>query len=132
MESLIPTVNTLEEIYMIAGSKHTLYYDIYDENDAPMDMSGASIELRICEFGRPSNVTLIKSGEYTGSPINRFRVELDSEDTAHLSGKYVQQPIVTDYLEQEHLPAQGYITIAPRIHSEETIGFLSGDIIVIN
>ena len=132
MESLIPTVNTLEEIYMIAGSKHTLYYDIYDENDAPMDMSGASIELRICEFGRPSNVTLIKSGEYIGSPINRFRVELDSEDTAHLSGKYVQQPIVTDYLEQEYLPAQGYITIAPRIHSEETIGFLSGDIIVIN
>ena len=132
MESLIPTVNTLEEIYMIAGSTHTLYYDIYDENDVPMDMSGASIELRICEFGRPSNVTLIKSGEYTGIPINRFRVELDSEDTAHLSGKYVQQPIVTDYLEQEYLPAQGYITIAPRIHSEETIGFLSGDIIVIN
>ena len=132
MELLIPTVNTLEEIYMIAGSTHTLYYDIYDENDVPIDVSGASIELRICEFGRPSNVTLIKSGEYTGSPINRFRVELDSEDTAHLSGKYVQQPIVTDYLEQEHLPAQGYITIAPRIHSEETIGFLPGDIIVIN
>ena len=132
MESLIPTVNTLEEIYMIAGSTHTLYYDIYGENDVPMDMSGASIELRICEFGRPSNVTLIKSGEYIGSPTNRFRVELDSEDTAHLSGKYVQQPIVTDYLGQEYLPAQGYITIAPRIHSEETIGFLSGDIIVIN
>ena len=132
MELLIPTVNTLEEIYMIAGSTHTLYYDIYDENDVPMDMSGASIELRICEFGRPSNVTLIKSGEYIGSPINRFRVELDTEDTAHLSGKYVQQPIVTDYLEQEYLPAQGYITIAPRIHSEETIGFLPGDIIVIN
>ena len=132
MESLIPTVNTLEEIYMIAGSKHTLYYDIYDENDAPMDMSGASIELRICEFGRPSNVTLIKSGEYIGSPINRFCVELDSEDTVHLSGKYIQQPIIIDYLEQEYLPAQGYITIAPRIHSEETIGFVSGDIIVIN
>ena len=132
MELLIPTVNTLEEIYMIAGSKHTLYYDIYDENDAPMDMSGASIELRICEFGRPGTVALTKGGEYVGSSTNRFRVELDSEDTAHLSGKYVQQPVVIDYLGQEYLPAQGYITIAPRIHSEETIGFLSGDIIVIN
>lgn len=130
MGLLIPTVNTLEEIYMIAGSTYELIYDAFDGDGEPLDMVGSTMKLKLSQFGRPNFVVLTKNGTYSAVPSNRFTVKLSVEDTKLLSGKYVQQPIITDYLGDEHIPGQGFITIAPRIEQDMAISSDNGNIII--
>jgi hypothetical protein len=103
------TVNDLTEFSFIAGSKKTLTFDITN-NGVDMDLSGATCSWKLSPYGQTTAV-LTKSGSVSGSPINRFVITLESADTATLSGKYVQQPIVVDAVGDTYRPSQGIVTI---------------------
>jgi len=103
------TINSLEEISFIGGSTYTIIFDIYDENNLPVDSVLSSLTWKMFYYGQPNIVALTKSGIY--SPLNRFTVTLTSADTQNLSGKFLHQAIITDYSGAIYKPAQGTILI---------------------
>jgi hypothetical protein len=99
---------------MIAGSNFTLTFTAYDSDGISLlDLSGATIKWVISPFGQTNYTILQKTGVITGT--GTFTVTLNSSDTASLSGKYIQQPVITDFLGNIFRPAQGTILILPRI-----------------
>lgn len=108
-------LNSLEEFSFIAGNTYTLEFEVYDEDDAPSDLGGATIVWTLCPYGQPDYTILQKSGAIDVSMPSKFTVELDSADTDALSGKFIQQPVITAFGGQEYRPAQGVVLILPRI-----------------
>jgi hypothetical protein len=107
-------LNSLNEISLIAGTEYTLNYTVYDEDGVNLaDLGGATIELAISPFGQTDYCVIQKTGTMTGT--GTFTVVLSSADTASLSGKYIQQPIITAFSGAEYRPAQGTIIILPKI-----------------
>lgn len=108
------TVNTLEPFSFIAGTPQELTFDIYDADNAEVDLSTATCSVAISPYGQYNYVALEKEGIVSGSPINKFVVALNTDDTALLEGKYTMQPVVVDYSGSEFRPAQGVILIIGR------------------
>jgi len=105
---------SLNEFSMIAGSNFTLTFTVYESDGVNLlDLTGATIKWVICPFGQADYTVLQKTGVITGT--GTFTVTLSGSDTATLSGKYVQQPVITDFLGNIFRPAQGTILIMPRI-----------------
>lgn len=106
-------INSLEEFGFIAGTSFTLNYNIYESNGTvPLDMGGGSFKIRLSPYGQTYAI-LEKEGTITG--IGTAEVVLDSVDTAQLSGKYIQQPIITSFSGESYIPGQGVILIIPAI-----------------
>jgi len=108
------TVNTLESFSFIAGTPQELTFDIYDADEAEVDLSTATCSVAISPYGQYNYVALDKAGVVSGSPINRFVTTLDTDDTSLLEGKYTLQPVVIDYSGSEFRPAQGVVLIIGR------------------
>lgn len=108
------SVNTLDQIKMIAGTEKTLEFLVTNSGTA-MDLSGATCTWFLAPLGVPNFVTLSKSGSLAGSPNNQFNITLLSTDTSALSGKFIQQPVVTTVGGSQYRIGQGIITIIPAI-----------------
>ena len=106
-------MNSLEEIMFIGGSEYTINIGVYDENEIPIDIGSATCSWTMAYYGQPDTAILTKSGTITG--LNTFKILLSGADTISLSGKFVHQPIIVDYNGSIFRPAQGIITIIPRI-----------------
>jgi hypothetical protein len=122
MTSSIPTlssINTisLEEKTFIAGTYQELPFDYFDSLGNPINISTFTCSWVLSPFGQPNSVTITKTGEYqSGYALhNRFIVKLLSTDTISLSGKYVQQPILTGNPGYEFRMGQGYVNIISAI-----------------
>ena len=111
------SLNSLEEIKIIAGSEQVLEFLYYDHDGAAVDLTGLTCKLALCPYGNPDVVSLIKTGVVQTNPTNKFIVTLTTTDTRNLGGKYIQQPIVMLSATDEVRPAQGVITIIPRIRN---------------
>lgn len=108
-------LNSLLETSFIAGTDFTMTFTVYAENGiTPLDLGGATITWKLCPYGQPSYVALSLSGTITG--INTFTVAIPHASTISLSGKYIQQPLITDFSGQTFRPAQGTIVILPAIN----------------
>lgn len=108
-------LNTLVETSFIGGTDFTMEFEVFDEDGiTPLDLGGATITWKLCPFGQPQYVALSLSGTITG--INTFSVEIPHASTITMSGKYIQQPIVTDFSGQVFRPAQGNVIILPAIN----------------
>lgn len=108
-------VNTLEEISFIAGSEYVLEFNVYDEFGSPIDISSSTVTWRMSYYGQPDYAVLDKSGSITDT--SKFEVVLLTSDTEDISGKFVHQPIIEDFDGSQFRPAQGVITIIPKIGS---------------
>lgn len=107
-------INSLNEFSMIAGTNYTLTFTVYDSDGVNLlDLTGSTIKWVICPFGQSDYTVLQKTGVITGTGV--FTVSLVGTDTATLSGKYVQQPVITDFIGNIFRPAQGTVLILPRI-----------------
>lgn len=105
-------INSLEEFGYIAGTSFTLYFDVYEQNGiTPLDMGGATFHLVLSPYGQNYSV-LEKAGTITG--VGTAEVELESADTANLSGKYIQQPVIVSFSGEEYRPGQGVILLIPQ------------------
>ncbi|MCK9436688.1 MAG: hypothetical protein M0Q12_05715 [Synergistaceae bacterium] len=110
-------INSLDEKTFIAGTYQELPFDVFDSYGNPINISTFTCTWVLSPFGQPNTVSLSKTGEYQAgyATHNRFIVCLYSTDTASLSGKYVQQPIVTGNPGYEFRMGQGYVNIIDAI-----------------
>jgi hypothetical protein len=109
-------IYNLTELNMIGGSYQVLEFTVYDENNQPINLNGATCTWYLRSYGNyAESAVLVKSGSVTGT--NTFEVVLSSSDTINLYGKYVQQPVVQDYSGKTFRPAQGIIMISKAIQS---------------
>jgi len=108
------SINNLEEISFVAGTKYTLHFNFYDSAGAAIDISSFTCKWQIAPVGRAHEG--IPTLDLTGTieSTNGFYINLD-ENTASLSGKYIHQPILIDINADEQRPVQGIITIIPKI-----------------
>ena len=105
-------LNSLEEISFIAGSNFILEFNVYEEDGVtPQNLGGATISWALCPYGEFDYNVLEKTGTITGTNI--FEVVLDAIDTLTLAGKYIQQPIITDFSGGVFRPSQGILLILP-------------------
>jgi hypothetical protein len=108
------TLNALEEFSFIAGNTYTLEFTVYEDNGVtPLDLQGATVDWTLCPYGQTDYTILQKSATITGT--NTFEVVLSNTDTSALSGKYIQQPVITAFEGEEYRPAQGVILVLPQI-----------------
>jgi hypothetical protein len=123
------SLNNLPEDSFIGGTDKTLTFSCYASDGAnPNRITGATIYWRLCPYGEFGINTLEKSTETTGinmlngsggqAPFNvdwEFEVELLDSDTVSLSGKFIQQVVITDYYGKTFIPGQGSVIIFPSI-----------------
>jgi len=112
MTTAFDRINTLEDTEIIAGESFTLYFNVTDENDTPINISTGTPSWVISPYGDPDYVALTKSGVITDT--SQFSVELETADTQSLEGVYIQQPIYIDFNGKE-FRKQGIITFVARI-----------------
>jgi len=111
-------VFNVDSMTFIAGSHQELRFHIYeDDMVSPIPLNGASnIELRVSLFGQPNWVVFTKVGSNENiDPYNIAIIELTTDDTALLSGKYMYQLRLTDINDVTYIPAQGIMTILTQI-----------------
>lgn len=107
-------LNALSETSFIAGTDFVLTFTVYESDGiTPLDLGGASITWVMCPYGQPQYTALQLTGVITGT--NTFTVSIPSASTTSFSGKYIQQPIITDFVNNVFRPAQGNIIILPQI-----------------
>jgi hypothetical protein len=105
--------NNLEEIEMIAGDYQQLVYNVYTSGSAEVDLLDTTLTVYIFRYGDPSNVIIELEGQYSGSPINQFTVEIPSSSSITLSGVYQHQPRIEFDTGEIYNPGQGKIIIYP-------------------
>ncbi len=106
----------LEETSFIAGQDLTLRFDLYNESDAPIELSNAcTLRWMLSPYGQPEYNLLEKQGIVI-SGTNYFTISLQASDTYILGGIYLQQIKVTD-LNGKTYRAQGIINIQKAIQS---------------
>lgn len=111
-------VFNVDPITFIAGSHQELRFHIYEDDMlSPIPLTGASnIELRVSLFGQPNWVVFTKVGSNENiDPYNIAIIELTTDDTASLGGKYMYQLLLTDVNDVIYIPVQGIMTILTQI-----------------
>lgn len=106
------TLNNLQEVSFIAGHTYSFDFNIY-QNGEMVTMVGKSLEWRLAPYGEKNYVSLVKTEGDGVVDVDSFtkRVTLSPSDTENLSGKFVQQPIVTDFDGNVFKPGQGIVVI---------------------
>lgn len=107
-------VNQLEEFPIIAGTNFLLKFEVYEDDGVTLlDMGGASVKWMLCPYGQPSYNIAQLDGTITA--VGKFEVELLPITTENLSGKYIQQALITSFLGKVYRPGQGVCLIIPQI-----------------
>jgi len=101
----------LEEDSMIAGSRKTMTFDVYDESGSSLDITSAKVVF--CPYGQYSITSLQKTGILVSA--SRFRITFTPEDTISLSGVYSFQTIVVDTSGNRFRDSEGDMVISPAI-----------------
>jgi hypothetical protein len=86
-------VNNLKEASIFAGSNYTYRFDFVDQAGGALDLSEATMNLYICEYGNYKNVLIKKTGLLIGP--SAYKGYLTPTDTAELNGIYSVQAKVT-------------------------------------
>jgi hypothetical protein len=108
-------INDLPEIQFIAGTKQQYTFTIYDSGSTAQNLNASTQSWQLAYYGMGGSSILTKTGAYSGSPNNEFIITLDPADTLYLSGKFIQQIVLTNLAGSTFRPSQGIITIIPAI-----------------
>lgn len=113
------SLNNMEEISFISGTNYILDFTIDSGSGTLLELTGKEFEWRLAPYGEKSYAVLTKEDADFESPdpdLYTKRLILGESDTLDLSGKYVQQIIVTDILgDLVYRPGQGIVTIISNI-----------------
>ena len=102
-------VYNLDQTMIIGGSKEQFEFTFYDLHGNLLDITNTKVIWTLSEFGHADFTILEKQGVLSSDYSSL--VTLQANDTRNLSGKYVQQITLIDYLGAEYVPAQGIIKI---------------------
>lgn len=104
--------NNLEEVHMIAGAEQTFYYNVFNQDGTPINLTNAICEVLIFKYGDPNYTHNTLSGSIVGtnSDFNEFYVTFSGSG---FSGVYQQQVKIIDIHGHVHIPSQGKIVIFP-------------------
>jgi hypothetical protein len=103
--------NNLPEIRMISGDEKIIYYNVYNQDGAPLNLSNAVCTVNIFKYGDPSYVFAQLSGSVTSGSSNQFSITFTGSGIS--SGVYQHQVHIIDSHAHHHYPAQGKIVIFP-------------------
>lgn len=105
-------INSMEEFGFIAGTPFTLYFTIYEQDGVTLlDMGGGTFKWVLSPYGQNYNVLEVE-GVITG--VGEASVQLTTSHTESLSGKYIHQPVIVSFSQEEYRPSQGVVLIIPR------------------
>jgi hypothetical protein len=109
-------LNGLPDITLIAGTDRELIFTVYEEDGVNISAISSATWL-LCPYGNFSNnvLQLSTSGgdiAISGGSSNVLTVHIPAADTVSLSGKYIQQLLITDAT-YTFRPSQGAVLIAP-------------------
>lgn len=95
---------------MFSGNTKPVAFDVIDQNDNPVDLTGASGVLAV---GRNSGGAALftKNGSLPGSPNNRIEFEIAPADTDALRGPLYYEAKVTDQAGRVSTIAYGQLTV---------------------
>lgn len=107
-------INSMDEYAFIGGSFSEMTFVIENSDGSPVDLSSATVAWNMSYYGQPDTNILTKVG-VVQVVTNEVIVTLDATDTENLSGKFAHQLVITDFNGDVFVPAQGIITIIPKI-----------------
>lgn len=105
-------INSFDEFSIIGGNYFIIEFNIYDEMGRSVNVSGGTLTWNVGYYGTSSAVFSV-NGNIIGE--NTFDVIVPEAYTESLSGKFVHQAVYTDVQSHVFIPAQGVITIIPKI-----------------
>lgn len=105
---------SLPELSFISGESQNLVFRLFTEQNQPVDAGDITCSLSAIPYGNINAVpVLTKSGVIVNAGGNEkayIKVLLEPNDTISLSGKYIYQISLKDYLDNIEL-YQGILTI---------------------
>lgn len=117
----------------IGGNSETYLYEMVDENNIPLDLSGATAKFTLAHYSTKT-VILSKTCEIVKEENDvvhypyKIQVRLDTVDTIALHGEFIQQITITDFFGRQKLPAEGRIIIIRNNEPIETDRFWYNDV----
>lgn len=111
------TSNNISETGFIAGGTFTFFFDMFDEQNEPLNLRNSTGRLHISPFGQPTSVILVVDGTWNSNIPNRMAFKLTPANTSSLSGIYIHQLEIVDYNGNNYRPTQGLIKATPAIRS---------------
>ena len=113
---------TIEQIQIIGGTYFSITFNVKDENGDIVDINGATINWKMRQYGEFYTTAVVSKSTAVSSEVlitnastGTFKVFINANDTAGLAGKFVHQPIITDFAGKTFIPAQGIIVIDKKI-----------------
>ena len=114
MISTYDQANYLPDTWLYAGSSKTWTYPCFEEDKiTPLTLTGGSAKIVFCPYGEPSITSLQKDGVI--NTTTSFIVSFIASDTINLSGKYLQQAIITDSVGNTFIAGQGTVLVFPAV-----------------
>jgi hypothetical protein len=112
--STYDAANYLPDTWLYAGSNMVWTYNTVEEDGiTPLVITNGSAKLVLCPYGEYDITSLEKDGVIATS--TSFTITFNTSDTIGLSGKYLQQTIVTDTSGNTFRAGQGTVLIFPAI-----------------
>ncbi len=109
-------------IVLHAGDDVLITVDVFDADDAPLGLEGASVVWAVAgrdaEAERVITKTSVDGGITQGDDSNRFVIAIAGEDTAGLAGRYRHQAQVTDGAGNRSTVLSGPLNVLPTILGE--------------
>lgn len=100
----------LKEISIDGGSTQDFVFAVYDGYGNPVSLSGGTETWYLSHFSDTSTAVLTIAGT-SGSAINIFKVHIPATSTLNLSGKFIQQYVLTDSSGSSHR-SSGIVSIS--------------------
>ena len=113
-------IYSLPEIHFVGGKTQKLRFHLFNDAGAAVQADNVSADFSICEYSNKNGEPIL-SYTPTLAPdesgiTSILSVDIPSEDTATLFGKYVYQIIVVDSRGTVEIPNQGFMYITRNIH----------------
>ena len=111
------TINSLNDFTVIGGNDFTIKFNVVDEDGLPVDLTGATLTLKISPYGQPTSVLETITGSIGSTDdIAEFILSADVSEQM-IGGKYSYQPIIEDSSGKIHRPKQGTFGLIQAIGS---------------
>ena len=121
--------NTLETISFIAGTDQRIYFTVSDSASAVVNLTTATCYWSMSPEGDPTYIAASAIGHpISGSP-EKYYADLVPSDTTELSGIFIQQPKIVDFLGKTFMPDQGKIIIWLDVGGQDMMNIIKNYII---
>jgi hypothetical protein len=103
-------LNNLPETTFEAGGEQVLTFTLYDESEID-SLNAVSATWQLCPYGDFKTISVAIEETDIDDPM--FTISISPDQTIALSGKYIQQVLVTDEDDNTFITGQGIVIITP-------------------